>query len=66
MFKIIVLGIAIISGASVLASNRLAEQPDLNSVPSRVVLGVPASISARNPPQINLNVQGSNGLINHA
>ena len=66
MFKIIVLGIAIISGASVLASNRLAEQPDLNSVPSGVVLGVPASISARNPPQININVQGSNGLINHA
>mgnify|MGYP001363825462 FL=1 len=62
MFKIIVLGIAIISGASVLASNRLAEQPDLNSVPSRVVLGVPA----KNPPQININVQGSNGLINHA
>jgi Ca-activated chloride channel family protein len=66
MFKIIVLGIAIISGASVLASNRLAEQPDLYSVPSGVVLGVPASISARNPPQININVQGSNGLINHA
>ena len=66
MFKIIVLGIAIISGASVLASNRLAEQPDLNSVPSRVVLGVPASVSAKNPPQININVQGSNGLINHA
>ena len=66
MFKIIVLGIAIISGASVLASNRLAEQPDLNSVPSGVVLGVPASISARNTPQININVQGSNGLINHA
>jgi Ca-activated chloride channel family protein len=66
MFKIIVLGIAIISGASVLASNRLAEQPDLNSVPSRVILGVPASISAKNPPQLNINVQGSNGLINHA
>ena len=66
MLKIIVLGIAIISGASVLASNRLAEQPDLNSVPSGVVLGATASMSARNPPQININVQGSHGLINHA
>ena len=51
MFKIIVLGIAIISGASVLASSRLTEQQDLYSVPSGVVLGATASMSARNPPQ---------------
>ncbi len=66
MLKIIVIGIAIIGGASMLASSRLTEQQDLHSVPSGVVLGATASMSARNPPQININVQGSNGLINHA
>ncbi|MDG2099794.1 MAG: marine proteobacterial sortase target protein [Glaciecola sp.] len=66
MLKIIVIGIAIIGGASMFASSRLTEQQDLHSVPSGVVLGATASMSARNPPQININVQGSNGLINHA
>ncbi len=62
MIKIIILGLAVIGGASLLASNRFDDQPVLAGGSANAM----TSVAASNPPQIDINIQGSTGLINHA